>query len=82
MPRFEVEVFALDCTFSAASTIYAEGVAAYADIVYDDTAAAEVEIAAADAYTAAEAAADAYTAAERKRQLDAIAYLISTSEAS
>ena len=63
IPRFEAEVFAIDCAMSAAAYAAAAAAAA-ADAAY---------AAAADAAYAAAYAADA---AERERQIEALKYLI------
>ena len=67
LPREAVEIFAIDCAFSAAAY------AAYADAAY---AAAYADAAYAAAYDAAVYAAVYAAAAERKNQVDALIWLI------
>jgi len=78
MPRFLVEVFAIDCAFSAYAALAVETAAdaAYyaADAAYDANAAADAAYYAADADAAADDA-DA-NAAERENQVDALIMLI------
>ena len=88
MPRFLVEVFAIDCAFSAAAAAYA---ADYADYAADaasyvaadaaayaarDAAYAAAAWADAAAYAAADAADDDAWDAERENQVDALIMLI------
>ena len=84
MPRFLVEVFAIDCAFSAAKAAYAANAAAFAATYAANAANADADAAYAATYAAnaaAYAAAYAYVddaayAVEQENQVDALIMLI------